>query len=322
MIAAMNDLCTAIRASRGILLVTHCNPDGDGIGSQLALYHALQAGGFPVHMHNRDGVPRIYKFLEGSSQVGSGLKVSVQDIDLIVSLDAGSRSRLGFDDSLFSGRKLAVIDHHASNAHFGDINVIDTSACSTGAMVYELIHLMELPLSKGSAAAIYVTLLTDTTSFHNASTTPEVFELAAALVRAGAEPWPIARSVYEDRSRPCFELQVRCMQTLDLRHQERSAWMHVDERMYQDTNSDGEDTEGLIDLARALSGVQIAVFMRPGDDAHSWKVTFRGKFDIDVGALAVSLGGGGHRHAAGCTMQGDYDSIRNKVERAVEAALG
>jgi phosphoesterase RecJ-like protein len=112
------------------------------------------------------------------------------------------------------------------------------------------------------------------------------------------------------------------MQTLDLRHQGRSAWLHVDERMYLDTNSDGEDTEGLIDLARALSGVEVAVFMRPGDDGHSWKVTFRGKYDIDVGALAVSLGGGGHRHAAGCTMQGDYDSIRSKVERAVEETLG
>ena len=322
MMTEMNDLCTAIRASRGILLTTHCNPDGDGIGSQLALYNALQAGGFPVRMHNRDGVPRIYRFLEGSSLVGRGKEVPAQDVDLIISLDAGSRGRLGYDDSLFAGRKLAVIDHHASNSRFGDINVIDTMACSTGALVYQLIQLMDLSLSKDSASAIYVTLLTDTTSFHNASTTPEVHELAAALLRAGAEPWPIARSVYEDRSRACFELQVRCMQTLDLRHQGRSAWMHVDERMYKDTNSDGEDTEGLIDLGRAISGVEIAVFMRPGDEDHSWKVTFRGKFDTDVGALAVSLGGGGHRHAAGCTMQGDYDSIRNKVERAVEACLG
>jgi len=97
--------------------------------------------------------------------------------------------------------------------------------------------------------------------------------------------------------------------------------LHVDDQMYRETGSDGEDTEGLIDLGRALSGVQVAVFMRPGDDDSSWKVTFRGKFDVDVGSLAMSLGGGGHRHAGGCTMQGDFDSIRSRVEQAVAEVL-
>ncbi|HCS13575.1 MAG: DHH family/DHHA1 domain protein [Zetaproteobacteria bacterium CG06_land_8_20_14_3_00_59_53] len=318
----MQQLMAAIRDSRGILLTTHCNPDGDGIGSQLALYHALRAGNFPVYMHNRDAVPRIYRFLEGSELVGQGLAFDVADIDLIISLDAGSRGRLGFADSLFAGRTLAVVDHHVSNTRFGDINLIDVSACSTGAMAYELIRAMGLPVSKAAACALYVTLLTDTSSFRNVSTTPEVHELAAELVRAGAEPWPIARAVYEDRSPACFRLQVRCMQTLELLHDGRVAWVHVDNDMYQETGSDGEDTEGLIDLARAISGVLVAVFMRPGDDKHSWKVTFRGKFDVDVGELAVSLGGGGHRHAAGVTMQGDYHTIYNKVEQAVAAVIG
>lgn len=317
----MHELIAAIRASGGILLTTHCNPDGDGIGSQMALYHALTAGGFPVYMHNRDSVPRIYRFLEGSELVGQGSEFEDAEIDLIISLDAGSLGRLGYADSFFAGRTLAVVDHHASNTRFGDINLIDVSACSTGAMVYGLIREMGLPVSKGAASALYVTLLTDTTSFRNASTTPEVHELAAQLIRAGADPWPIARAVYEDRSPACFRLQMRCMQTLELRHEGRSAWMHVDNEMYRETGSDGEDTEGLIDLARAISGVQVAVFMRPGDDADSWKVTFRGKFHIDVADLAVSLGGGGHRHASGATVQGDYDSIYKRVEKAVAAVI-
>jgi bifunctional oligoribonuclease and PAP phosphatase NrnA len=318
---AMEALCAAIRDSSGIMLTTHCNPDGDGIGSQLALYHALRSGGFPVAMHNHDPVPRIYRFLEGSEQVGCGKDPRTENIDLVISLDAGSRARLGFDDSVFAGRKLAVIDHHASNTRFGDINLVDVSSCSTGAIVYELIRYMKLSLSPASATAIFVTVLTDTSSFRNAATTPEVHELAAELIRAGAESWPIARAIYEDRSVACFKLQVCCMQTLVLRHQERSAWLHVDARMYRDTGSDSEDTEGLIEFVRALSGVKIAVFMRPGDDASSWKVTFRAKYDIDVGSLAESLGGGGHRHAAGCTMRGDFDAIQKQVEQAVAAVL-
>lgn len=318
---AMEALCAAIREARGILLTTHCSPDGDGIGSQLALYHALRAGGFPVAMHNRDGVPRIYRFLEGSDQVGRGRNPGAEDVDLIISLDAGSRARLGFDDSLFAGRRLAVIDHHASNTRFGEINLVDVSACSTGAIVYELIRQMNLPFSPDSATAIFVTVLTDTSSFRNVATTPEVHELAAELIRAGAESWPTARAIYEDCSVACFKLRVSCMQTLVLRHQGRSAWLHVDAQMYRDTGGDSEDTEGFIESARAISGVEIAVFMRPGDDASSWKVTFRGKYDIDVGSLAESLGGGGHRHAAGCTMLGDFDSIQKQVEQAVATIL-
>lgn len=317
----MDALCAAIRDSRGILLATHCSPDGDGIGSQLALYHALREGGFPVVMHNRDGVPRIYRFLENSERVGCGELPASLDIDLVISLDAGSRARLGFDDSAFAGRKLAVVDHHASNTRFGDINLVDVSACSTGAIVYALIRHLDLPLSKAAATAIFVTVLTDTSSFRNAATTPEVHELAAELIRAGAESWPTARAIYEDRSEACFRLQVACMQTLALRHQGRSAWLHVDAEMYRDTGSDSEDTEGLIELGRALAGVEVAVFMRPGDDASSWKVTFRGKYDIDVGSLAQSLGGGGHRHAAGCTMQGGFDQIQKRVEQAVAEIL-
>ncbi len=316
------ELCAAIQAASGILLTTHCSPDGDGIGSQLALFHALQAGGKSVFMHNRDGVPRIYRFLDGSAKVGKGAEFKASDVDLIISLDAGSKSRLGFANAFFTGRKLAVIDHHASNDCFGDINLIDVSACATGAIVYDLIGRLALPVSAAAASALYVTLLTDTSSFRNENTTAEVHEMAVALIRAGAEPWPIAREVYESRSQAGFQLQALCMQTLELQNEGRSAWLYINEQMYRETGSDGEDSEGLIDLARGLAGVEIAVFMRPGDDTSSWKVTFRGKYAADVGALAVSLGGGGHRYASGCTIVGDFASIRSKVEQAVSKLLG
>jgi len=318
---ALADFCAEIQAARGILLTTHCSPDGDGIGSQIALYHALKSAGKTVYMHNRDGVPRIYRFLEGSDKVGTGEVFCAHDVDLIISLDAGSKVRLGFPDAFFANRKLAVIDHHASNDCFGDINLIDISACATGAIVYELIQHLELPISAAAANALYVTLLTDTASFRNENATAEVHEMAVALIRAGAQPWPVAREVYESRSEAGFHLQMRCMQTLKMMDNGRSAWLYVDTDMYRDSGSDGEDTEGLIDLARGLLGVEVAVFMRPGDDASSWKVTFRGKYDADVGALAVSLGGGGHRFAAGATMSGSFEDIRSKVQKAVTELL-
>jgi len=308
-------VCEAVEKANGIVLTTHRSPDGDGIGSQIGLYHALINSGKPVHMHNRDGVPRIYRFLEGSDAVTQGEDFG-EDADLIISLDAASRPRLGFPASFFEGRTLLVIDHHASNGRFGDINLVDTGACATGAIILELIERLGLSLSSAAANAIYVTIMTDTSSFRNANTTAEVHELAARLVRAGAEAWPIAREVYESHSRAAFDLMLACLGTLETHDNGRSAWLYVNQDMYAATGGDAEDTEGFIEYARALQGVEVAVFIRP-ETGGGWKVSFRNKVNADVGALAVSLGGGGHHHAAGCNMEGTFEEVRRRVRAAV-----
>jgi len=312
--------CEAIRAARSIVLTTHCSPDGDGIGSQLALYHALEDTDKNIYMHNRDGVPRIYHFLPGSEAVTEGENFTQEDVDLIISLDAGSKSRLGLPDAFFEGRTLLDIDHHASNDRFGDVNLLEIKACSTGAIVFELIERLNLQLKPPAASAIYVTILTDTSCFRNAATTAEAFDLAAKLVRAGAAPWPIAREVYESHSKELIELLRTCLGTLELHDSGRSAWLYVNAAMYEHTGGDAQDTEGFIEYARSLQGIDIAIFIRP--EIHTgWKVTFRGKYDADVGALAVSLGGGGHHHAAGCTMHGTFEEVQHKVRHAVSELL-
>lgn len=306
----------AIRESRGVLLSTHRNPDGDGIGAQLALFDALSAAGIPVSMHNRDGVPRLYRFLAGADRVGAGAQAPAEGIDLIVSLDAGARSRLGMDDGFFAGRRLINIDHHASNTRFGDIDLVDAGACATGVLAHALIRHMELPLSPAAAMALYVTLLTDTHSFRLSTVTPGVLRLAGELIEAGAEPGLAARHVYEAQRPEGMDLLRRCLQTLTLRNDGRTAWLYVDAAMYAATGADVEDTEGLIDYGRAIAGVEVAVFLRPEGDG-AWKVSFRGK-TTDVGALAAALGGGGHRYAAGCTLFGELDAVLLRLQTEID----
>ncbi len=315
-----NKACDAICEARGIMLTTHQCPDGDGLGSQFALYYALKDAGRNVRMHNRDSVPRIYRFLPEAGNVGSGESFVWKDIDLVISLDAGSRSRLGFSDAFFEGRTLLNIDHHASNDSFGDINLLEIKACSTGAVVLDLIGHLGLPLSSPVASALYITVLTDTSCFRNAATTADAFDLAARLIRAGAEPWPIAREIYENHTRELINLLLACLGTIDMRDSGRSAWLYVNAAMYEDTGGDVQDTEGFIEYARSLQGIEIAVFIRP-EIQMTWKVTFRAKYDADVGALAVSLGGGGHRHAAGCTMRGSFEEVQGRVRHAVSSLL-
>ncbi|MDQ6970640.1 MAG: DHH family phosphoesterase [Mariprofundus sp.] len=317
----------AIAAADKILLTTHCNPDGDGIGSQQALYDALIGMGKDVLMHNFDGVPRIYEFLTYADRVTKGAwKAGVQDADLIIALDCGSKGRLGMVDAFYAGAQLLNIDHHVSNKHFGDINIVDARYCATGAMMFDLLIAMDVRLNKTSASGIYAAVLTDTASFRLPNATATVYRMAANLIDAGAEPWPICVNIYESHPLGGLKLLTACLDTLTMRDQKRSAWVHVTHAMYESTGADVEDSEGLIDYARSIDGVEVAVLIRcdeNSDNNHNdaWKVSFRGKTTADVGSVAASLGGGGHRHAAGCLMHGSFDEVRLKVEQAVSLIL-
>ncbi len=311
----------AIENAGNILLTTHCNPDGDGIGSQIALYDVLLGRGRPVRMHNRDGVPRIYRFLPHAGEVGRGEWKGAPP-DVVISLDAGERARLGFDDALFAGGCLVNIDHHASNRRFGDVNLVDPRYCATGAMVHDLLLAMGAELSETVATALYTAILTDTASFRLDSASAEVYRLAARLIDAGADPWTISQAVYESRSKASLRLLTLCLNTLELRDGGRSAWVHVTRDMYRESGADVEDTEGLIDYARSIDGVEVAVFLRNDDRDNVWKVSFRGKNDADVGALATRLGGGGHRHAAGCQLEGTLDEVRAILRPLVSELVG
>jgi len=311
--------CQAVTDANSILLVTHRNPDGDGIGSQIGLYHALKAVGKQVRMHNLDSVPRIYHFLEGAEKMTSGRSFPPADaIDLIVSLDCGNQHRLGLPDHLFDQVPLLNIDHHASNIGFGTINLVDPHICATGALVLELIRRLELPVSAASASGLYVAIMTDTGSFRHANATADVFRMTADLVEAGAKPWPIAMSVYESNAPGRLQLLSECLDTMEIRDGGRSAWLHVDRDMYARTGTDMEETEGFVEYARSIQDIEVAIFIRP-DNNDSWKASLRSKSSLDIGHLAESMGGGGHRFASGCTLHGNLSDILNQMHEAVSA---
>lgn len=320
---AWQPVIDAIERAEHIVLITHCNPDGDGIGAQQALYETLTAAGKQVRMHNRDGVPRIYQFLEHADKVGRGDWGEPGWADLIIALDCGAFGRLGMPEAFFQGARLVNIDHHASNKLFGDVNLVDARYCATGAMIYDLILAMQAPMSASAASAIYAAVMTDTASFRLASATPAVYRMAACLIEAGAEPWPISVNVYESRSLAGMKMMTACLDTLEIKHAGKSAWIYVTDEIYRRTGADVEDTEGLIDYARSIDGVEVAVFIRVDEhDSARWKVSFRGKTWANVGQLAATLGGGGHAYAAGCVLQGAFDDVCAEVEQAVSRTLG
>ncbi|MDX8383526.1 MAG: DHH family phosphoesterase [Ghiorsea sp.] len=306
-----------LQAAKHVLIVAHQSPDADTIGSQLALFDALQTMGLQVGMCNKDAVPRICRYLPHAELIQQLKYPALASVDTIVAVDAGSKARLGFPDDFFVGKTLINIDHHASNPMYGEVNVVNADYCATGAMIFDLIQHLNQPISKASAAAIYAAVLTDTASFHLDRVDAAVHKMVAELIEAGADPAVAAEEIYDKQPLARLNLLTRSLQTLVIEHEGRSAWMYVDQTMLDETQADLEDSEGFIDLARSVDGVEVVVFVRP-ESANRWKASFRGKMNRDVGAVAAKLHGGGHKYAAGCAVTGSLAEVYAKIHAVVD----
>jgi len=311
----------ALMASRKVHVVAHVCPDSDTIGSQIALSALLRALGVDVVMHNVDAVPRICRYLPTSELITSGKDFShLSDCDTIVSVDAGSFSRLGLPKSYVQGKTMVNIDHHASNTDYADINKVDARYCATGAMMYDLIQACDVPLNSTMAASIYAAVVTDTSSFRNITTTADTHRMVAELLDAGADVAQASQEIYQNFRKERFDLLRDALDSLTLEHDGRSAWIAVPCHLYEASGMTGEDSEGFIDYARNIAGVRIAVFLRE-ESPECWKMSFRSVPPYDVGRLASGLGGGGHQYAAGCMIHGSFQHVREQVCDAIGACL-
>jgi len=309
-----------IHVAKGVVLTTHQNPDGDGMGSMLALLHHLRTRGVRVFAHCVDPVPRIYRFLDGSDQISCGY-FDRDDVDTIVCLDCGAKGRLAQDASFFANQKLINIDHHKSNRHFGDTNIVDAGYCSTGVMMVDLIRADGGILTQSIAEAIYVTIITDTGNFRHRGVDGAVHRLTAELIDAGVDPEAVGKEVYSCNSHARMKLMALSLDSLAFSHDDRVAWLHITADSYRESGADVEDTEGLIDIAASVDNVEVAVFFRPHENGDGWKVSFRSRGRVQVGDLAATLGGGGHPSASGCLVAGDLVTAKAQVCAQVDVAL-
>jgi len=301
------------QTARKVHVIAHVSPDSDTIGSQIALYHMLQALDVDVQMHNVDAVPRICRYLKGSEHISCGQDFSnVDDCDVVVAVDAGAFSRLGITSSFMKGKTFINIDHHASNTHYADINVVDARYCATGAMIYDLIQSYGLAMSEAMASSMYAAILTDTASFRLSTVTADTHRMVGKLLDAGASVEQASSEIYQSFPKQRFDLLKHALDSLNIQHDGRSAWIAVHLGMYAETGMTAEDSEGFIDYARSIAGVKIAVFLRE-ESPQMWKLSFRGQAPYDVGSLAASLGGGGHKYAAGCALKGTFEQVQAQV---------
>ena len=308
-----------IRTNGSFLITTHENPDGDAVGSSLALARYLRRLGKDVTIHFCDPVPDLYAFLPLAEDVKQALPD--RDYDVCFVLDVGEFRRAGKQIADCKRiKKFINIDHHLTSDNFGLINYIDSKAAATGILVHRIIKEAGDTVDYETALCLYTAIITDTGSFRYSNANPEAFAVSGELVSTGINTWSIAEKLYESQPRERLELLARALSTLTISPRGDYASITVTLDMYEETGASAELTDGFVNYPRSIRGVEVSVFFReinPG----LFKIGFRSKGKIDVSRIAAAFGGGGHHNAAGATISGSLEVIKTKLFSHLESTL-
>ncbi len=302
-----------LRRGERFLVCSHTRPDGDAVGSMLALGMLLEQMGKRADLVTADRIPLLYRRLPGADGVRSSLRVDgAYDAAILLECDGLDRARLPGLEKFF----LINIDHHISGRPFAHLNWIDCGAASVGELVYRLVRAAVAAVTPEMATCLYTTVLTDTGSFCYGSIDASTFALAQELVLAGADPVAVAQDVY--LSMPTSKILLLGAALNNLKREGRLAWLWVSHRDMVRTCAAEEDCEGIVNFAASIEGVQAAAFLLELPEGRI-RVSLRSRDDLNVAAIAKQLGGGGHMNAAGCTLDGPLaracDEILAKLRR-------
>lgn len=319
----LSEVVAALAAVEEVAILSHIRPDGDAVGSTLALGLALQSLGKRVHLWNEHGLPARYAFLEGAQMLHCTPEAWPAGAQALVCVDTGAAKRLGEAGQAHLARAPLTlnIDHHETNECYADVNVVEGEAAACGCVIYRLLLEMGVAISRPIAEALYAAVSTDTGSFQYASVTADVLRMAAALVEAGVDVGDINRRLYQDV--PMSELLVRreVLNRMVVAADGAVVYYSMPAGMKAELGVNLEDTKDLVDIIRVLKGTKVAVIFEDLENGYI-RMSLRSKDPrINVAELAARFGGGGHAAAAGIRMRAGLEECRERVLQAIYAAV-
>ncbi len=308
----------AVKARQRFVLSSHERPDGDSIGSQLAMAYALRAMGKTATAINADPAQPPMMAFPGVRDIVIAPQVD-GDYDAAIIMECGDLKRTGVSglDRFF----VINIDHHPGNTGYGQINWFDPRAAACAELVYDLVLALGVPLTKEIATHVYLAILTDTGSFHYSGISPRTFQICKECVEAGVDPVLVARSVYDSNNMGRLKLFGAVLGAMQIDPTGRIAIVYVDHEMARAAGGTYEDTEGLVNLPLTVKEIEAVIFFKQ-EKGDEYRISLRSKGDIDIGAIAKEYGGGGHKNAAGLTVSGPIEELQKtlvaKIERAID----
>jgi len=320
--ASVQSLLELLEGKQRVVVASHIHPDGDAIGSTLAMLHILERLGKTVLAYNRHPVPYNFQFLPGADRVTDQIPEDF-DPELTVLLDCAEAKRIGEDFPEHGwGADVAVVDHHKTwDPDFASVYVRDVGAAATGEVLYRILIAANIPLDLEIARPLYCCLMTDTGSFRYSSTSRATFQIAGELLDVGVDAWDMTSNIYESQPLQRVKLLAEVLATLEVSSCGRLAFIRLEQEMFDRLGASTELADGFINFGRSIRGVEVATQMTEIEDG-AWKISFRSRGNIDVSLLAERFGGGGHRNAAGCTIQGSPEDVIEQLSAALSELLG
>jgi bifunctional oligoribonuclease and PAP phosphatase NrnA len=307
----------AIRSRQRFVLSSHSRPDGDSIGSQLAMAYALRDMGKHVELVNSDAAPPQLMGFPGVPDIKIAPAVD-GSFDASIIMECSDLARTGVTglDRAF----VINIDHHPGNKAYGQINWFNAGAAACAEMVFDLIVALGVRLTPEIATHIYLAILTDTGSFHYSSISPKTFDICRQLLEAGVDPVRVSRQVFDSNSMGRLKLLASVLGGMTFDPSNRIGILFLDHAMARAAGGTYDDTEGLINQPLTVKEVQAVVFFKQSE-GDNYRVSMRSKGDVDIGAVAKEFGGGGHKNAAGCSVSGPIEALKTMFSEKIRHAI-
>jgi len=317
----INQIIKHLKKSKNIFLASHIHPDGDAIGSTLAMGLSLKALGKDVTLYNESLISAVYHFIPSVKMfVNHVSDLSVYDCALIV--DCGNIQRIGAVSEHISRIPVVInIDHHITNTRFGNFQIVDEKACASAEIIYDIIKKMAIPLSKNIATALYTAILTDTGSFRFSNTNRQAFKICEEMVGLGIDPYDVSQHVYGTYSLGRIRLLNLVLDSIEISDNGKLSMMSLTQEMLEETGTELEDGNDLINYARIIEDVKVAVLIqeqKKNNGKPLFHVSLRSDGTVNVADIAFSFGGGGHCCAAGFDFKADLLDIKAKIHSLAE----
>lgn len=317
----MDIVIDRLTESQAIFLSTHINPDGDAIGSLIALGLGLQQHGKHIYLYNASPIPAVYRFLPGVQLVQQVLPES-SAWDTAVVLDCGTLDRIGVAVDFVLGLPQVInIDHHVTNTNFGQYRLVDSTACSSAEIVYRLLKKMAITIDAAIAMSIYTGILTDTGSFRFANTNSAAYTICSEMVQAGVDPYTVAQHVYGTYSLGRIKLLNMALDSIEISVNGKLSLMTLTQDMFRETDTNPEDVDGMINYAKRIEDVKVAALIMENENGAVQKryhVSLRSDGTVDVAEIAASFGGGGHFSAAGFGVESSLKALKKTINSIAE----
>lgn len=314
----LDEILKQIQKAEKIVILTHESPDGDAVGSSLAMKLILEK-----LEKNADVIipeySRLFNFLPSAEEIM--IDSEIKNYDLAISVDCATLKRMAKKEYFENAKSTIVIDHHGSNTMYGDLNYVNPASPACCEVIAGMVKSYEIDITKDIGTCLMTGIITDTGGFRHVGITPETFEFTADLIRLGVDVPDIYKRTLNTKTRANFELTKKVMDRMEILEDGKVSFTYMDKKDEEEVGAEPGDHEGLVEIGRDIEGVEVSIFIRQKENEDAYKVSMRSGNKVNVSDICFLFGGGGHPRAAGALIQGNVEQVKEKLMKEVRKAL-